>query len=201
LNCDLIAPWYRWLEYGAFGRELERRRRHFLSAASRARRALVLGDGDGRFLARLIRGNSQLRADYVDSSARMLALARRRAGEDRVTYRHADARAFVLPAGEYDFVATHFFFDCFEEHDGADLARRVAAGTTDDAVWLVSEFRQPRWAPALLRGLYLFFRVTTGLRTRRLVDHRPLLAQCGFRLAEEHTSRLGLLASEMWVKA
>ena len=50
MNCDLIAPHYWWIERLGMGRTLERRRRWFLPEIGNARRALVLGDGDGRFL-------------------------------------------------------------------------------------------------------------------------------------------------------
>jgi ubiquinone/menaquinone biosynthesis C-methylase UbiE len=160
----------------------------------------VLGDGDGRFLARLVR-EGEASADYVDLSAGMLALARSRAGSERVTYHHADARVLPLLPGEYDLIASHFFFDCFEARDARLLIERVTQAAQPRAQWLVSEFRQPPWARLFLRGLYLFFRVTTGLKTRRLTDHRPLLAEKGFRLVREETSRFGLLASELWIRA
>jgi SAM-dependent methyltransferase len=198
LNCDRIARAYRWLEYAAFGRELERRRFRFLAEVAGARRALLLGDGDGRFLARLVTQNRSLRADAVDSSARMLELARARAGDERVTYLHADALLVPLPRAEYDLIVTHFFLDCLDECGVEALVRRVAEAAQPGALWLISEFREPRWARVLLRGLYLFFRATTGLKTRRLVDHRPVLARYGFRLVREETSRYGLLASELW---
>ena len=80
MNCDLIAPHYWWIERLGMGRTLERRRRWFLPEIGNARRALVLGDGDGRFLKELLRRNSVLSADYVDLSGRMLELARQKAG-------------------------------------------------------------------------------------------------------------------------
>ena len=55
MNCDLIAPHYWWIERLGMGRALERRRRWFLPELGNARRALVLGDGDGRFLRELLR--------------------------------------------------------------------------------------------------------------------------------------------------
>ncbi len=183
----------------SFGRELERRRFRYLPDVKSARRALVLGDGDGRFLARLVQQGGGLSVDYVDLSARMLALARERAGRDRVTYHHADALTLPLPAAEYDLVVSHFFFDCFEEREARVLIERVACASRPDARWLVSEFREPKWARLLLRGLYLFFGVTTGLKTQRLIDHHPFLSEKGFRLTQEDTSRFGLLASELWI--
>ena len=206
MNCDSIARWYRWLEYAGFGGELERRRCAFLPDVTGARRALVLGEGDGRFLEKFVDRSRATRIDCVDASARMLDLARRRAGVERVAYHHAYARSIPLPRAGYDLVVTHFFLDCFDETAAARLVERVADAAEPHARWLISEFRQPvagwraAWARAWLGVLYLFFRLSTGLRTRRLVDHRPLLASCGFRLAREESARFGLLASELWMR-
>jgi ubiquinone/menaquinone biosynthesis C-methylase UbiE len=198
LNCDNIARAYRWLEYLAFGHELERRRFRFIPEVAGARRTLVLGDGDGRFLARFAE-ISEASIDYLDVSTRMIDLARARAGTRRIAYYHADARTFPLAPAEYDLIATHFFVDCLNAPDLECLIARAACAAKPGAMWLISEFRQPPWATPLLAALYLFFRVTTGLATRRLTDHRPLLAKHGFRLRGEETSRGGLLASELWV--
>ena len=200
MNCDRIARCYRWLEYVAFGKELERRRFRFMKEASGATRALILGDGDGRFLARFA-ARSEASIDCIDSSARMLELARARAGDSRVRYSCGDALTLSFAPAGYDLIATHFFLDCFDERDLERLIERVAGAAQSDALWLISEFRQPRWATPLLKGLYLFFRVTTGLKTTRLIDHRPLLAKHGFRLKREETSRFGLLASELWLRS
>lgn len=198
MNCDRIARFYRWLEYAGFGKGLERRRFRFLREVSGARRALVLGDGDGRFLARLLAADPELTADYVDLSAGMLALARARARDSRAVYRRGDARELTFPDREYDLIATHFFFDCFEEADARLLAARISAAARPQARWLVSEFRRTWWSAPVLLCLYLFFRWTTGLKTSRLIDHRPLLSQQGFHLEREEVSSFGLLASELW---
>lgn len=203
MNCDPIARWYRWLEYLGFGGALERRRVAFLSDVKNARRALVLGDGDGRFLVRLAKQNFSyqpgVQIDYVDVSGRMLELARNRAGSDGVAYHLADARTMPLPSGEYDLIVTHFFLDCFDEKDAEALVERVARSARNDSRWLISEFHDSGWwARVILNGLYFFFRITTGLKTRRLVDHRPLLQRQGFRLVKTEPARFGLLVSELW---
>lgn len=219
MNCDPIARWYRWLEYGAFGRALERRRFAFLDQVSDARRILVLGDGDGRFLARLVESiervckndgktlqnlapfaNRDFAIDYVDISQRMLDLARTRAGEQRITYYCGDALNIALPPAEYDLAVTHFFLDCLDLRDAEALIARVTRALQPQARWLISEFREPGWwARAVVGLLYTFFRITTGLRVRRLIDHRALLASHGFALVREETALFGLLASELWL--
>jgi SAM-dependent methyltransferase len=213
MNCDYIARWYRWLEYLGFGGALERRRFAFLpDVADSQRDVLVIGEGDGRFLAKFVatrnppsnhRENTVrspcLSVDYVDLSARMLELARARAGTDCVTYHHADALTLTLPAAHYDLIVTHFFLDCLSEDEAKCLVEKITLSARPDARWLISEFREPAmWAGAIVQILYLLFRITTGLRTRRLIDHHPLLMRAGFVLVKEETERFGLLASELW---
>jgi ubiquinone/menaquinone biosynthesis C-methylase UbiE len=207
VNCDPIARVYRWFEYAAFGRELERRRFRFLAETRDARRALVLGDGDGRFLARLLGNAPDVRVELVDSSKVMLDLARYRAGSPRVTYHHSDARTLALPRSQFDLIVTHFFLDCFDEDDLRRLVHGVSGAAQPGAMWVISEFRQPAsgwraaWAWLWLRVLYFFFGVATGLKVRRLTDHRPLLDACGFQLEQVEEVWFGLLASEVWRKS
>jgi SAM-dependent methyltransferase len=199
MNCDLIAPHYWWIERLGMGGTLERRRRWFLPEIETARRALVLGDGDGRFLRDLLRRNPVVLADYVDLSRRMLELARDKAGSERVKYRRADALTLEFPEGEYDLIATHFFFDCFGQGELEPLIGRIADAAKPGARWVVSEFRTASIpARLLVTALYAFFRVTTGLKNRKLVDHRPILRSHGFRLINASHSLGSLVVSELW---
>jgi ubiquinone/menaquinone biosynthesis C-methylase UbiE len=201
MNCDRIAALYRWLEYAAFGRALEQRRTAFLDEASGARRVLALGDGDGRALAALLAAVPQARVDYVDASAKMLELARARAGADRVHYRRADALVLQLGDSEYDLVITHFFLDCFNDAELNALVERTARSAAPSARWIVSEFRPATiFARPLIAVMYAFFRGVTGLTTRRLADHHPHLMRHGFRLQRVEKTWAGMLASELWVR-
>ncbi len=203
MNCDAIARHYAWMEFAVFGRTLERCRARFLPEVAGAREALVLGDGDGRFLRRLLHASPNLRANYVDCSAEMMEIARRRAEEDRACFYCSDVLKGALPKGDYDLVATHFFFDCFDVEQLKRVIHRVAAAAPK-ARWLVSEFRVPDgWLAGpsrlLISTMYRFFGLTTGLKTRRLVDHRPLMRTAGFQLMRSNTRAGGLLISELWV--
>jgi len=148
-NFDLIARAYRWLEYLSFGPFLERCRFYYLDELRSCRRALVFGDGDGRFTARLLAANSEIKVDAVDSSAAMLRLLTRRvarlgpSARDRLQTRQMGALNFDPEGAPYDLVATHFFLDCFSESEVGALIARIAPHLTTDAVWLVSEFAIP----------------------------------------------------------
>ena len=207
MNCDGLARWYRLLEYAGFGRSLERRRTAFLARMTTARRVLVLGDGDGRFLSAFLRSNRFAEVDSVDNSAAMLALARGRVGKAdaaRVRFHHADVRRWQPPPVSYDLIVTHFFLDCFPDAVLQPLVTRLAAFAAPGARWVVSEFRQPvdglaAWhARAWLAGLYAFFRITTGLRVRRLPEHAASLEAVGFHLEREVVAHFGLLTSQLW---
>ncbi len=206
MNCDPIARVYRWCEYAAFGGELERRRTRFLAEAAHAQKALVLGDGDGRFVAQLIATAPGAQVDLVDSSQAMLNLARGRSKSPRVTCLHMDARRLVPLPAQFDLVATHFFLDCFERQDLEALVTKIAGAAAPGAIWLISEFRQPShglqavWAWLWLRLLYFLFALTTGLKVRDLTDHRPLLEAAGFKQEQVEEVWFGLLASELWRK-
>jgi len=203
-NFDRIAPLYRWMEYATFGRSLERCRNRYLPQLQGCRSALVLGDGDGRFLARLLAANPDLRADAVDTSRAMLRRLERRAraAGARLHTHHASALTFS-PQRSYDLVITHFFLDCLTQMDLDALCARITPHLEPGALWVVSEFRIPpgamHWPSRILvRLLYLGFRLLTGLRTRELPDHAAALAAAGFTRIAKHLSLGGLLTSELW---
>jgi hypothetical protein len=205
-NFDRIAKLYRWMELCTFGPYLARCRAAFLPELAQARRALVLGDGDGRFTAELLRANSQVRIDAVDASSAMLDVLLRRAGRhaSRVCACCCDARSWQPASPPYDLVVTHFFLDCLRTEECRDLAARLRDAISPRAAWIVSEFAVPKscfgqWvARPLVWLLYWAFGLLTGLEIRSLPDHQPALRAAGFTLAERRTWLYGLLTSEMW---
>lgn len=205
-NFDRLAGVYRWMEWLSFGPWLHRCRRAFLAEMSGAQRALVIGDGDGRFTAALLRANAGVQVEAVDASAAMLRVLQRRAGPDAARVRAclADARRWMPEPRGYDLVATHFFLDCLTTDEVRALAERIRPALAADAAWVVSEFAVPRGfygrliARPLIAFLYFAFRVLTGLRVRRLPEHCAALQRAGFVLRERRTWLGGLLAAEMW---
>lgn len=210
---DRIARLYRPAEYLTFGPWLERCRFHHLSALAQAapapKQALILGDGDGRFLARLLAANPTLHSDAVDLSPAMLRLLHNRVtrigASDRLTTICADIRTFIPPRADYDLVVTHFVLDCLTAPEAATLLLRLPRHLAPGALWLVSEFQIPagnRFRAALARtlisGLYAGFRVLTGLAVRQIPPWRSLLAQSGFAPRATRTFLGGLLITELW---
>jgi SAM-dependent methyltransferase len=213
-NFNRIARPYRWMEWFSFGPCLALTRETFLTRTAHARRALVIGDGDGRFTARLLRTNLAVEVDAVDSSSAMLQELRRRAGPHvgRVRVHLADARTWQAPApilirsGDqpYDLIATHFFLDCLTEPEIRSLAARISNAAAPSALWLVSEFAiAAGWfgrliARPLVCLLYLCFGLLTGLAARSLPDYASALRGAGFTQVERKSRLGGLLVGEIW---
>ena len=188
------------------GRALEHRRFEFLPEMAQAQRVLILGEGDGRFLATLLRFNDRAQIDVVDSSAKMLAMASHRVGAvaQQISFHHADALHWSPPAAaSYDLIVTHFFLDCFSDDELGPLVQRCCAAADPQCRWIVSEFHQPAGGFAAWRAhlwistLYRMFGWTTGLRVRRLPDYQAILERHGFRQAKVVVAEMGLLISEL----
>ncbi len=211
MNCDRLARFYSAFEHLAFGACLETYRFAFLGDALAARRALLLGEGDGRFMCELASRNRTVQIDYVEASKGMMEVAKCRllkaaiTSPQRIRLTQADVHS-PGPNGNapYDLVVSHFFFDCFSDEDAARIVGSVRRSCEFGTKWLIADFALPRhgwkrWhAVVWLRIMYGFFRATTGLTTRSLPDHGAAMRAAGFVLRNRRTSMTELIASELW---
>jgi ubiquinone/menaquinone biosynthesis C-methylase UbiE len=202
-----LGRWYRSLEYAAFGRALERRRFAFLHRLAGARQILILGEGDGRALKRLLAIAPDAHCDVVEISSEMIALAQRRIGcSDRVTFLCSDARAFEWPTSHYDAIVTLFFLDCFTPSDAHALIRSLVGALIPGGAWLIGEFAIPEsgWrrlhARIWIWTMYRFFRLATCLQTTFLPPIEDLMRKAGMERIEYEKERAGLMISEVWIK-
>ncbi|OYU98497.1 MAG: methyltransferase type 12, partial [Verrucomicrobiales bacterium VVV1] len=173
---DALASAYEGLERLAFGSDLETARFWHLDRLRDCRQVLVLGEGDGRFLARLLRQFPTVRGDCVEARG----------------------------ANAYDAVTTLFFLDCFTAEDVAGLIVRVTPSLRARAIWLWSDFALPaqgwrRWRGRIwLEVLYGFFRFRTGLSATMLPPAERLLDAAGYKLVWTTSLQAGLLRSAVF---
>jgi len=212
-NFNRLAGLYRWMEYASFGPWLWWCRCAFLDELGECRRAVVLGDGDGRFTARLLTANPQIAIEAVDVSDAMLRSLLRRAGahSGRVRAVCADARAWQPRTASYaepcDLIVTHFFLDCLTTSEVEALAAKMREVAQPEARWVVSEFAEPEglFGRALARPvvwlLYQAFGLLTGLAVRTLPDYDAALRAAGFAPVKRQRLLGGLLVSELWTRS
>jgi ubiquinone/menaquinone biosynthesis C-methylase UbiE len=205
VSFDRIAPHYRWLETLVFGNQLQEARLAFLRGIESPRRVLIVGEGNGRFLAEFVRAHPGAVVDCVEASARMIELGRGRLkNESLVHFIQADIGELKLVPNSYDLIVTHFFLDCFVGTALREVVRKLACAATDDANWLLADFRVPAsgWqnfhARLWIRAMYCFFRLTSGLQAQHLDDSSPLLKDVGFKCVRPQLTRFGMIKSELW---
>ncbi|HZQ43725.1 MAG TPA: methyltransferase domain-containing protein [Acidobacteriaceae bacterium] len=211
-NFDRIASIYRWAEYISLGPLLQRTRTHFLNQLNNPRYALVLGDGDGRFLAKFLRRYPNCTALAADISAAMLSKLRARClrsvpgATTRLTTLHRSALEIEVPP-HTDLIVTHFLLDCFTQPEVDALTARLAPQLAPGGLWLVSDFALPSarllrpLARLYITSLYAAFRLLTGLRVRHLPDPQSALARAGLRRIARKSFLFGLLYTELWQRA
>jgi ubiquinone/menaquinone biosynthesis C-methylase UbiE len=205
-NFDRLARIYRPLELLAFGRDLERARFCFLDRLRDCRSILVLGEGDGRCLARLAQVAPTAEVHCVDASAAMLAMAeaRRARSDDLVRFEHSDVLTTEFTPCRYDAVVTFFFLDCFTAEQVAAIVGRVRPALRHGASWLFADFALPagrlaRWrAQSWLTILYAFFRALTGLKARVLPPSDDILREHGFQMIAERRFQHGFVRSAIF---
>lgn len=210
MNFDAVAPWYRALETIAFGNALQQCRLACLGEIPSPGRALVVGEGNGRFLCELLRRYPAVQVDCGDASERMLQLARQRIANEspghaqQVRFFQHDITNWAPPENHYDLVVTHFLLDCFPEAELAGAIKNLASAAKPDAAWLLADFRLPDrgfarlHAQVWLAAMYQFFRITARIKATELIDPTPYLQAEGFFVARQHLSRNGMLKSELW---
>jgi ubiquinone/menaquinone biosynthesis C-methylase UbiE len=149
---------------------------------------------------------------YIDSSARMLALAHGRIqrehlpNPDRVHFTHGDARFTALTGRDYDLVISHFFLDCFDDQGLSELADHIGPHLAQNARWAVSDFREPKGgilAPLFrlhLQLMFAFFRYTCSMETKRLPDYSLIRHTLSFDVSERADFLGGFVFSEIWSK-
>jgi len=195
------------MEWLLAGGKLQRCRTTFLDTLPTVRHALLLGEGNGRFLREFLRKQPTARVTCVDASPRMLKEARRRVHADAgVAFVCCDVTEWELPQGEFDLVVSNFFLDCFRPEQIELIAEKISAALTEDARWLIADFCEPRrgwrkWrARMILQTMYWFFRRATDLPANRLTAPDAILTCHGFELQARRTFEWGLLQSDLWVR-
>jgi SAM-dependent methyltransferase len=185
-------------------------RTEFLAHVSGCRRALLLGEGPGRFLVELLRINPNAEVVCLEQSPRMIREAawqvkRNGLANQHLRFEKCDALQWK-PSGKFDLVVSHFFLDCFPPDALAYVTGKVAAATTENACWLLTDFRVPdqgwrKWRGTVVLALmYTFFRFATRLSASQVTPPDEFLRGAGFRLAARRLANFGLIHSDLWLR-
>ena len=184
---DRVAWCYDTLTRLVFGPALKRAQRAALVGLPLgAPHVLILGGGTGWILMEVLRQRPQATVLYLEASPNMLTRARARLVREcpqattQVEFRHGTQTALGT-ADCFGVLITFFVLDCIALPELAGALAQLRGSQRLGAPWLLADFRaaQRGWRWVLLRLMYTFFRLTTGLRAKELPDLPAALARLG----------------------
>lgn len=153
--------------------------------------ALLVGEGNGSFLASFVQRYPEAKVLVIDSCPEMIATAKEKLrlsehNNPKVQFELMDLREVDLPELKYDVIVTHFFFDNFDQATASDLVAKVASAAPPQAHWLWADFSIPEsgWralrARIWLKVLYFFFGQVASITARQLPEVEPTITASGF---------------------
>lgn len=189
---DFIARLYPVLERAAFGSALTEARNASLKRVISAEQALLIGEGNGRFLADCIKAKIGGSITIVDASERMLSLARSRICgfhlQTELKFVHADFREWRSSEPHFDVIVTHFFLDLFRPESQRRVIENITAHSTANTIWMNVDSRPVIQSPLhrLIDWLqYRFDRLFSGIEAERHYDSAAIIQELGWRVQHE----------------
>lgn len=178
-NFDSIAPFYDSLSRLVFGDALRRAQVEHLGAIPEQAHVLLIGGGSGWLLEQLLLQKPQANVTYLESSAKMLELAQKRCKQfaiptATVSFRLGDEHS-LQPDESFDVIITPFLLDLFPDDRLQHLMSRLYTTLRPGGCWLFSDFWSvhdpaPFWQRLLLRSMYTFFGLVSGVKATQLPD-------------------------------
>ena len=172
---DAIAPIYDALAKLFIGKALRRSQVYFLHHIPQGAKVLIAGGGTGWILEEITTIYQQgLCIDYVDISANMILLAKKRnKGNNKVNFIHQSVLYFSTDT-TYDVIITPFVLDNFEDETAQKVFRLLHQTLKQNGLWLYTDFQmtnqQAYWQKVVLFIMYSFFRVAANIEATKLPD-------------------------------
>lgn len=202
-NYDTLAPVYDRLSRLVFGKAQVNAQLYLLQVIPPNARILIIGGGTGWILDSIAERHQQdLSITYVDASAKMIALAKRRDVKgNEITFLNATIETAPLP-GLYDIVLTPFIFDNIPEAELPPIFTHIEAALTPTAIWLHCDFRPPTKIGhrMLVGAMYAFFRLLCGISASHLPDVDTLFRKRNWHLQEQKTFFNGLIEAGIYTR-
>ncbi len=174
-NYDKIAPVYDLLSRLVYGNSIRKAQCSLVQFIKPENRILLIGGGTGWILEEMAKlHTSGLTIDYVEASAKMIQLAQKKSrGNNTVRFIQTPVEDFSA-AGLYDVIFTPFIFDNFNKEKAALIFKKLSPLLKSQGIWLHCDFtgdkkEDPFWQRLLLKIMYAFFRLTTGIETSKLI--------------------------------
>jgi ubiquinone/menaquinone biosynthesis C-methylase UbiE len=175
-NYDPIARYYDMLSRLVYFRSQVKAQTDQLPYIPANSRLLIAGGGTGWILEEISRIHpSGLDITYVEISAKMLSLSKKRDVKgNTITYIHAAAEDLELNSA-YDVIITAFLFDNFSKDKISLVFNKLDQALQPKGIWLFSDFyyipeEGKQWQKYLLKLMYFFFKRISNLEGNELIN-------------------------------
>ena len=200
---DTVAFFYDRFARLIFGRAQVNAQLYLLAAIPAGSRILIVGGGTGWILEEITKiYPSGLSITYIDASEIMVAKARKRnAGSNTVSFIAAPIQDVVLDGG-YDVVFTAFLFDNITTGDAWEIGARIYDHIVPGGLWLDCDFARTNvsWHKALLKTMYLFFRLMCNIDASSLPDMETCFSPERYTLAQSKTFFRDFISARIYTK-
>ena len=173
-NFDAIAPFYDSLAKWIFAGAIERAPLEFLDELPTVHHILIVGGGTGKLLPSLISRFPDVKITYIEPSANMMHRAKARCPQADILFIQQPLEEVKFDDGSYDMILTPFVLDLFNHKELGRHMGSLNSWLTKGGQWLHCDFYvdelSPWWQNVLLRCMYWFFGLTTGMKNKRLLD-------------------------------
>jgi ubiquinone/menaquinone biosynthesis C-methylase UbiE len=208
---NILAPFYDAGVRLFLGRSVDLSQKEFLPELLPSRTILIFGGGTGSILPELLQRNPGAGIWYVDISERMILAAKKRI----VKINDVDLNAVKFICGSYadipvqnsfDLIITPYILDCFTTPELDVIFPLLSGLLKDGGQWLFCDFHIPQkgvsriFSSAAVRMLYVFFRLTCGIRVKKLPEFDKYFEVCKFRISREKYFLGGLLTGRVYVR-
>lgn len=204
-NYDPVAGYYDRLSQIIFGKSIIRSQTCFLHFIKDDDSILIAGGGTGWLLETIAALHKKnIRVVFVDVSAKMIALARKRnTGELQVEFINSSVEELHLVT-PFNIIITAFLFDNFNATTAQKNFNRLSQLLHKNGHWLFADFHIKAASPLrhkiLLRMMYTFFRKAASVEAKKLPDMNTMFLQDAYHLAFEHWHYGRFIQSVAWQK-
>ena len=178
MNFDHVASIYDRMASVVFGSKWKCVQIAAARELNQVDQLLILGGGTGAILEQLVHPE----ITYVEMSGKMIDQARQRPTNATVKFVNADFLEWNSKQ-KFDAIYCPFFLDCFDESTLKEVLNKVLTLLNDPGQLHVIDFKNGNWFQgAINRVMVLFFRITVGLVSKRLLPIDHIIQNQGFDL-------------------
>jgi ubiquinone/menaquinone biosynthesis C-methylase UbiE len=206
-NYDKSFWFYDRLSRMVYGRALVNAQVYLLRYIPVNACILIVGGGTGWILEELIKiHDAGLQITYVEVSANMIALSKKRnIGKNRIVFINDAVENVSLPTG-FDIVLTPFLFDNFTEQTCEKVFSHIDSLLKPAGKWLYCDFQLTGkwWQGVLLKSMLLFFKTLCNVEASQLPGVEENFEMHGYKVMAQQTFFnefvISRVCTKMWNK-